>query len=335
MTVNIQHQVDLTSANTLGLSGRAAAFAHYTSLGSLIELQQSARELHLPLRVLSGGSNILLAEHINALVIKPAANTIRLIRENNSHVWVDVDAGVDWHQWVCASINYGHGLENLALIPGLVGASPVQNIGAYGVEAGDFIEQLVGYQLSTQQLRVLSGDECRFSYRNSIFKRELKNDFVIMRVRFRLQKHFTPTLNYAPLDQLNADRLTPAELINAVVDVRSSKLPDPKITPNAGSFFHNPVVTEIYAAELRQRFPAMPQYGQSVGVKLAAGWLIDQCGFKGKAFGPVSMYEKQALVLTTSKGATLSDVHNLQKIVQTKVFKTFGVWLVPEPQVFD
>jgi UDP-N-acetylmuramate dehydrogenase len=335
MTVNIQHQVDLTRANTLGLSGRAAAFAHYTSLDSLIELQQSARELNLPLRVLSGGSNILLAEHVKALVIKPAAKNIRLIREDNTHVWVDVDAGVDWHQWVCNSIQYGHGLENLALIPGLVGAAPVQNIGAYGVEVGDFIEQLVGYQLSTQQLRILSGDECHFSYRHSIFKRELKNDFIIMRVRFRLQKHFTPTLNYAPLDQLNATQLTPAELINAVVDVRSSKLPDPKITPNAGSFFHNPVVTEAFAAELRQRFPTMPQYVQSVGVKLAAGWLIDQCGFKGKAVGPVSMYEKQALVLTTSKGATLSDVHNLQKIVQTKVFKTFAVWLVPEPQVFD
>lgn len=333
--ISIRNDVSLSEFNTLKLAGQATAFAHFSSLESLIELQQSARELNLPLRVLGGGSNILLAEQVNALVIQPAAKNIRLIREDNTHVWVDVDAGVDWHQWVCDSIQYGHGLENLALIPGLVGAAPVQNIGAYGVEAGNLIEQVVGYQLSTQQLKTFSAAECRFSYRQSVFKRELKNDFVILRVRFRLFKQFQPILNYAPLDQLDVASVTPDALINAVVDVRSSKLPDPKLIPNAGSFFHNPIVSAEFAVELKVQFPDMPQYAQAVGVKLAAGWLIDQCGFKGKSFGPVSMYEKQALVLTTSKGATLSDVQYLQTMVQTSVYETFGVWLVPEPQVFS
>lgn len=333
--MSIRHNVSLYELNTLKLKGQASAFATFNSLESLIELQRSACELNLPLRVLGGGSNILLAEHVNALVVQPVAKNIQVIREDNTHVWVDVDAGVDWHKWVCASTQYGHGLENLALIPGLVGAAPVQNIGAYGVEAGDLIEQVVGYQLSTQQLKTISAAECRFSYRQSVFKRELNNDFVILRVRFRLIKQFKPTLNYAPLDQLDASHLTPNELINAVVDVRRSKLPDPSLIPNAGSFFHNPIVSNEFADELKQQFPAMPQYVQSVGVKLAAGWLIDQCGFKGKSFGPVSMYEKQALVLTTNEGATLSDVRYLQEMVQTSVYEAFGVWLVPEPQVFD
>lgn len=333
--MSIRHNVSLSELNTLKLKGQASAFASFNSFESLIELQRSARELNLPLRVLGGGSNILLAEQVNALVIQPDATNIQPVREDHTHVWVDVDAGMDWHQWVCDSVQYGHGLENLALIPGLVGAAPVQNIGAYGVEVGDVIEHVVGYQLSTQQLKTISASECRFSYRQSVFKRELQNDFVILRVRFRLQKEFKPALSYAPLDQLNASHLTPSELINAVVDVRRSKLPDPNEIPNAGSFFHNPVVSNEFAAKLKKQCPTMPQYAQIVGVKLAAGWLIDQCGFKGKSFGPVSMYEKQALVLTTQEGATLPDVRYLQELVQTSVYETFGVWLVPEPQVFD
>jgi UDP-N-acetylmuramate dehydrogenase len=335
--MSIRHNVSLSELNTLKLKGQASAFAAFNSLESLIELQRSACEfnLNLPLRVLGGGSNILLAEHVNALVVQSSAKTINLVHEDDTYAWVDVDAGVDWHHWVCASNQYGYGLENLALIPGLVGAAPVQNIGAYGVEAGELIEHVVGYQLSTKQLRTFSADDCRFSYRQSVFKRELKNDFVILRVRFRLHKKFSPTLSYAPLDELDTANLTSDALIQAVVNVRNSKLPDPAVIPNAGSFFHNPIVSETLALTLRQQFPQMPQYPQTLGVKLAAGWLIDQCGYKGKAIGPVSMYEKQALVLTTQDGATLAHVRALQKAVQHSVYSQFGVWLEPEPQVFD
>jgi UDP-N-acetylmuramate dehydrogenase len=332
---SVRSEVSLSKLNTLRLKGHAKAFSTFSSFESLVALQRYAQQLNLPIRVLGGGSNILLAEHVNALVVQSSAKTINLIHEDDTNAWVDVDAGVDWHQWVCASNQYGYGLENLALIPGLVGAAPVQNIGAYGVEVGELIEHVVGYQLSTKQLRTLTADECRFSYRQSVFKREFKNDFVILRVRFRLSKIFSPKLNYAPLDALDIIKLTSEALIQAVVDVRNSKLPDPALIPNAGSFFHNPVVSTGLAEVLHQQYPAMPQYPQTVGVKLAAGWLIDQCGYKGKAIGPVAMYEKQALVLTTQEGATLAHVRALQEAVQYSVNSEFGVWLEPEPQVFD
>ena len=330
----IQRDVSLKTMNTLGLPGTAQGFAHFSNLSDLLYLQRYAAQHELPLKVLGGGSNVLLSDPIRALVIHCTAQGIRPVVQTDDTVFVDVDAGVPWHQWVCRSIEFGHGLENLALIPGSVGAAPIQNIGAYGVEVGSFIDSVTGYQLSTRQLRTLSAAECRFGYRDSVFKGVLKDDFVILRVRFRLQARFDPVLVYAPLNQLNTHTLTPQSLIDEVISVRRSKLPDPAQVPNAGSYFQNPLVADEQAAALKAAYPEMPVYPQAKGTKLAAGWLIQQCGFKGASFGPVGMYEKQALVLTASEGASLQDVLALESRVQQSVLHTFGVSLEREPGLF-
>lgn len=330
----IEQDLPLQNLNTLRLVSSARLFSRFSDAAQLLSLQQRAEDEQLPLRVLGGGSNVLMPECVDALVVQNESVRVREVSRDDMNCLIDVDAGMNWHEWVKKSIEYGHGLENLALIPGTVGASPIQNIGAYGVEAGEFIESVSGYQLSTRQLRTLSASECRFGYRDSVFKRELHQDFVILRVRFRLARQFSPVLSYSPLDALNRSTLTPENLISTVCEVRSSKLPDPKVTPNAGSYFKNPLVTKEWASSLKETFPAIPQYSHSDGIKLAAGWMIEQCGFKGKKVGPVAMYEKQALVLTAENNATLADVQALQKQVQTQVFDKFGVWLEPEPQVF-
>lgn len=326
--------VSLTEHNTLRLRSEARAFSTFRCLADVQALHQRAMAENLPLKVLGGGSNVLMPAHVEALVIQANSQQVTFVRSEEQHCWVDVDAGMSWHDWVLRSLEYGHGLENLALIPGSVGASPIQNIGAYGVEVGEYLESVTGYQLSTQQYRTLSAHECRFGYRDSIFKRELRDDFVILRVRFKLTKTFSPCLNYAPLNQLDAATVTPQSLIQAVIDTRQSKLPDPAETPNAGSFFKNPVVSEALADALSATHPELPRYAQPEGVKLAAGWLIDQAGFRGKRLGPVAMYEKQALVLTAPEAASLDDVIALQRAVQDEVYARFGVMLEPEPQLF-
>lgn len=331
---HLQRNFDLTNANTLRLQCVANAYAEFDNLTDLQDLLRKGAALSLTAVVLGGGSNVLMPETLNSLVVKASCRAISKVRETADRVVVDVDAGMNWHQWVKQSIEFGHGLENLALIPGTVGAAPVQNIGAYGVEVGELIESVTGYQLSTQQLRTFTAAECRFGYRDSVFKRELKSDFIILRVRFALKKAFAPVLNYAPLDQLNAGSPTAEELISAVVATRQAKLPDPAQIPNAGSYFQNPVVSKKQADTLKQAHPTLPVYPQLHGVKLAAGWLIDQCGFRGKAFGPVAMYEKQALVLTAPGDASLKDVRALEKEVQQAVQAKFRVSLEPEPQLF-
>ena len=330
----ILQDVSLQSMNTLRLPGTARCFSRFSSLSDLQFLHASAATLNLPLRVLGGGSNVLMTPEVKALVIHPVSDKVSEISRDADTAIVDVDAGKPWHDWVCDSVRYGHGLENLALIPGTVGAAPIQNIGAYGVEAGDLIRSVTGYQISTRQLRTFSAKECRFGYRDSLFKHELKDDFIVLRVRFALKQRFEPVLTYAPLNQLERAGLKAEALIQKVVEVRSSKLPDPAEIPNAGSYFHNPVIPSEQAEAMQLQHPGMPVYPQSSGVKLAAGWLIEQCGFKGKSLGPVAMYEKQALVLTTSSGATLDDVLQLQETVQQAVFQKFGVRLEREPGLF-
>lgn len=330
----ILQNISLQAMNTLGLPGVARYFSTFHSLADVMRLQAFAEQQAIPLKVLGGGSNVLLGEQVDALVIHSQAKALREIRRSEQEVLVEVDAGVLWHDWVSRSIEFGHGLENLALIPGSVGAAPIQNIGAYGVEVGSFIDSVTGYQLSTRQLRTLSSAECRFGYRDSVFKGELKNDFVIMRVCFRLQTRFDPVLVYAPLNQLDAHSLTPQLLIDQVVSVRRSKLPDPAQIPNAGSYFQNPLVADEHVAALKAEYPEMPVYPQAKGTKLAAGWLIQECGYKGASFGPVGMYEKQALVLTASEGASLQDVLALESRVQQSVWDTFGVKLEREPGLF-
>lgn len=333
----MQSNVDLRPLNTLRLPARAAAFSRFSSLSELLELLAVADERRLPVRLLGGGSNILLTSDVQALVVQSAMQAVSVLSDGADYVRVAVDAGKNWHEWVQQSAAYGHGLENLALIPGTVGAAPIQNIGAYGVEVADCLEAVVGLQLSTRQLRSLSAAECRFGYRDSVFKRELAGDFIVLRVIFRLAKTFAPQLGYGPLRDWadGIGQVTPAALINEICAIRSSKLPDPSEVANAGSFFKNPLVPADLAQHLKEQHPALPVYPQADGrAKLAAGWLIEQVGWKGRWLGHAGMHRDQALVLVTDGSASYADVLQLQQAVVADVLQRFGVRLEPEPQPF-
>jgi len=333
----VEKNKDLKWLNTLSLPACADNYAEFSSVSELLSLLQLAKEQKLQPKVLGGGSNVLVPQSVSGLVLKSTMESVQVLREDQDFVWLKVEAGKNWHQWVLASQQYGHGLENLALIPGTVGASPIQNIGAYGVEVSDVLESVQGVCLSSLQLMNLTNAECCFSYRDSIFKRELKNDFVVTSVVFRLTKHFQPNVAYGPLASWAAenDGFSSQQLIDQVCEVRSSKLPDPADIPNAGSFFKNPIVSEELAGKLKAKYPTIPCYPQINGkVKLAAGWLIEQVGWKGKQLGNTSMHKLQALVLTTNGNADLNDVFSIRDAVIADVREKFGVELEPEPQVF-
>ncbi|MFY9179793.1 MAG: UDP-N-acetylmuramate dehydrogenase [Venatoribacter sp.] len=325
-------QFDLTALNTLALLAKAEYFAKFSSLVQLQHLLAQAKAQGLAVTILGEGSNVLLSPHINGLVLTSAMHGVEVLEQNSDFCLVQVEAGKNWHEWVLQSTQYGHGLENLALIPGTVGAAPVQNIGAYGVEVERFIEQVQGVQISTGEVRNLSAKECRFSYRDSIFKQELNNDFIITAVVFRLSSQFAPVLSYGAL--ASQDITNSSELIQAVIDIRNSKLPNPKRIPNAGSFFKNPIVSQAQAQAIQAQYPSAPCYVQADNrVKLAAGWLIEQAGWKGKSLGNVSMHSQQALVLTSNGKASLNDVLALKQAVQQAVLQQFGVELEAEPRL--
>lgn len=342
-------QFDLSKSNTLSLPGEAQYFSRFSSISELLSLLQQAQAKNLAIKVLGGGSNIILQPQVSGLVVQSAMQCIKKLAENDESVTYAVDAGLNWHRWVIGSIELGaYGLENLALIPGSVGASPVQNIGAYGVEVGQLIEEVRGVQLSTGQWMSFSKHQCNFSYRDSLFKQSLKNDFLITQVIFKLSKVFKPQVKYAPLNHMaeqaskNGMQLTSAIVADWVVQIRNSKLPDPEKIPNAGSFFTNPIIKKTLADSLLDKFPEMPVY-PVVGalkndldrdVKVAAGWLIDQCGWKGKSLGLAKMHDQQALVLTLQEGARQQDLLAIQQAVQADVLSKFGIQLHPEPQPF-
>ncbi|MEL7399184.1 MAG: UDP-N-acetylmuramate dehydrogenase [Pseudomonadota bacterium] len=336
-SARIEFNKDVKSFNSLNLPGRAEQFAQFSSISELLSLLAYARQQKLTVKVLGGGSNILMPARVSGLVLQSAMQSVEVLRQDEQSISLKVDAGKHWHSWVLESQQYGHGIENLALIPGTVGASPIQNIGAYGVEVADVLESVQGICLSSMQLMTLSNADCRFGYRDSIFKRELKDDFIVTSATFRLTKAFAPNVSYGPLASWASDHsgFSSQHLIDQVCAIRSSKLPDPTDIPNAGSFFKNPVVSAAEAGKLRTQYPNMPGYPQADGrVKLAAGWLIEQAGWKGRSLGNASMHSLQALVLTTNGSAELSDVFAIRDAVRADVFELFGVQLEPEPQLF-
>ena len=349
----LSKQFDLSKFNTLSLPGKAENYCRFTSISELLSLLQQAKKDNLKVKVLGGGSNIILQPQVSGLVIQSAMQRVEKLSENDDFVIYAVDAGLNWHQWVLKSIELGaYGLENLALIPGTVGASPVQNIGAYGTEVGQLVEEVRGIQLSTGQWMSFSAQLCAFAYRDSVFKQQFKNDFIITQVIFKLSKVFKSQVSYAPLKQMAAKALAESEgaagidrrelsaqqVASWVIDVRNSKLPNPVEIPNAGSFFTNPIIAKIQADGLLKQFPTMPVYpvAKSIRneVKVAAGWLVDQCGWKGKSLGLAKMHDQQALVLTLQTGARQQDLLNIQQAVQDDVLAKFGIQLHPEPQPF-
>jgi len=327
---------DLSPFNTLALPGKAARYLRVTDAA---QLNNPALEGE-PRFILGGGSNLVLTGDFAGLLLHMAIPGKQLQREDSDAWYIEAGAGENWHDFVQWTLQQGWpGLENLSLIPGTVGAAPIQNIGAYGLEVGECFHSLTAWDFEKQVFVSFDRESCRFAYRDSLFKQQgwhLNGRMAIISVIFRLVKAWQPNIRYADVAQELAAREiatpTPQEVANAIIAVRQRKLPDPAQVPNTGSFFHNPVVSAAAAAALKAAHPALPCYPQPDGrVKLAAGWLIEQAGWKGKNLGPVGMYEKQALVLVNRGGATGDDVKRTMAAVQADVRARFAVDLTPEP----
>ncbi len=334
--MNLNHHIDLKSSNTLALSGYAADYLKVRTISQLRELPSNLRQRF----VLGGGSNLVLTGDFDGLILHMAIPGKRLLSEDDDAFYVEAGAGENWHDFVQWTLAQGWpGLENLSLIPGTVGAAPIQNIGAYGLEVGELLAQVTAWDFEKKSFFTVDRRNCRFAYRDSLFKQEgwhLNGRIAITSVTFRLPKRWQPNLGYADIAQELANRgittPTPQAIAAAIVAVRQRKLPDPAVIPNAGSFFHNPVVEAAQADALAAAHPGLPRYPQADGrIKLAAGWLIEQAGWKGKDLGPVGMYEKRALVLVNRGGATGDDVQRTMSAMRQAVFEQFGIVLHPEP----
>ncbi|TCB79501.1 UDP-N-acetylmuramate dehydrogenase [Acinetobacter sp. ANC 4173] len=334
--MHIQNNVQLKPFNTLNLSAVASHYVKIENEPMLLEALSYAEQQQLNILILSGGSNMLLPEYIHALVIHMDVQGIETLNEDEQTKTLAVGAGQVWHDFVLwTTEQHLYGLQNLALIPGLVGASPVQNIGAYGVEVGEFIQAVRVYDRVTQQFTKILASDCQFAYRHSIFKDQPER-YVITQVIFQLLKYADLKLSYGDLKQAVGDDLTAENLQNQVIQIRQSKLPDPKEYPNAGSFFKNPVISAQCFDQINTKFPQLPHYPQANGqIKIAAGWLIDQAGWKGKRLGMVGMFAKQALVLVNYEDATLLDVQATYRAVQQAVSNKFNINLEPEPVLFN
>jgi len=338
--ISIEEDVDLQPYNTFGISERARYFATIRSEQDFRQLISHPIYRSNPLFILGGGSNVLFTKAIQGLVIHVMLKGIQISNETDDEVWVKAAAGENWHELVmhCVANNYG-GIENLSLIPGTVGAAPIQNIGAYGVELKDTLYQVEGIDVQTGASSTFTNVECRFGYRDSIFKQELKGKIFISSITLRLtKKNHRLHTGYGALQdtlkQLNVTHPTIRSVSDAVIRIRSSKLPDPIQLGNAGSFFKNPEVSESLYNELKKSYPTLPGYKiENQQVKIPAGWLIEQCGWKGKRLENVGVHDKQALVLVNFGGATGAAVLQLARQIQSSVKETFGIELQPEVNI--
>lgn len=327
----------LVHLNTMGIASESQYLYEIESESEVSQAIEFAKQKQLPLKVLGGGSNVILADYVSGVVLRYLGTSIDVVSESEETVTVRVEAGLNWHDFVLRTLEENwFGLENLSYIPGSVGACPVQNIGAYGVEVKDCIDAVEGVLLETGESFYLTNSECEFAYRESIFKHALNNKTLITHVTFTLSKVPNVKVGYAPLNKMAEQNGVPSpkQLSDWVIEVRQSKLPDPAQLPNAGSFFKNPVVSQEQFKGLIERFPEMPNYPAEEGVKLPAGWLIDQLGLKGAAFGPVMVHKQQALVLV-NQGGTGLDVLNAANEIKQRVKAEYGVQLEQEARVFD
>jgi UDP-N-acetylmuramate dehydrogenase len=335
----IERNVNLRTMNSFGLPATAASLVRISCEADVRRVVDHPQWGRAPKFILGGGSNIVLARDPQALVMKVEVLGRRLLREDAEGVVVEVGAGESWHDIVAWTIDQGWpGLENLALIPGTTGAAPVQNIGAYGVELRERFEALDAVDLMTGRTVTIDALSCRFGYRDSVFKRELAGKSVITRVRLRLPRPRQPVLGYLELERklhetgnTHPDART---VFDWVCAIRRAKLPDPAVVGNAGSFFKNPVVTAEQCRDIIARDPELVHYPLLDGtVKLAAGWLIDACGWKGKSIGRAGVYDRHSLVLVNRGGASGSEVVTLARAIQESVYGRFGIRLEPEPVV--
>jgi len=336
--VNIQENISLKPFNTFGIDVRAKYFISVTNINELkciLYLDEYKHKF-----ILGGGSNILLTKNIDALVIHINLKGICIVSQVENEVLVKVSAGENWHDFVLWCINHDlGGIENLSLIPGNVGAAPIQNIGAYGVELKDVFESCEALSLTSKTIKKFTKSGCKFGYRNSIFKNELKNKYVIFSITLRLSKnkHYVKTEYGAIRAQLKKNKVeTPTikDISDAIITIRSSKLPDPKTIGNSGSFFKNPVIDKTHYVTLKQNFPNIPSYKvDDKLVKIPAGWLIEQAGFKGKVFKNYGVHKNQALVLVNYGEAKGQDIEALALLIQKTISHLFNINLELEVNI--
>jgi len=334
--VQIVEHTDLTSLNTLNLPAHARYFARAESCDDIRAAIDWAKAHRVALLPLGGGSNVVLCDEFAGLALQIALRGKSIVRQRD-HVEVTAAAGENWHEFVQWTLhNNAYGLENLTLIPGTVGAAPIQNIGAYGVELSQFLHAVRGIKIDENRALELTAAQCQLGYRDSIFKRALRDNFIVTEIVLHLRTQFSPALDYpalraslpndAPLDALQIER--------AVRAIRESKLPDPARFANAGSFFKNPVVDAAQFAQLQQRYPDLPHFSAEGGVKIPAAWLIDRCGWKGRRLDTVGVHAQQALVLIHYGGGNAAALLALAAQIQRDVEQRFGIALEMEPAVY-
>ncbi len=341
--MEIQQNISLKKYNTFGIEVQAAQFAAFktaTEAAEIVEFNkhQTSNIKHQTL-ILGGGSNILFTQNFNGLVLKNEIGGVGKIKEDDQHIYVKVGAGVNWHQLVMHTIeNNWAGVENLSLIPGNAGASPMQNIGAYGVEIKDVFYELEALHIGENKLVTFNAADCEFGYRESVFKRKYKNEFIITSVTYRLNKQPVFNTSYGAIEQelekMEIKELSIKAISQAVINIRSSKLPNPAEIGNAGSFFKNPEVSKSHYQQLQKQYPAIVGYDLPNGnVKLAAGWLIEQCGWKGYRNGDAGCHSKQALVLVNYGNATGKEIYDLSDKIINSVKEKFDVVLEREVNI--
>jgi len=338
MSVQIQADVSLKPFNSFGIDVSADWLVQAHTEAEIRQALGFASDRDLPVWVIGGGSNLLLTEPLHGLVLRVVTRGIRILEDDGDRVILEAQAGEPWHGFVLQSLALGlSGIENLSLIPGTVGAAPMQNIGAYGVELKDVFHGLTALDRQTGELHDFALEDCAFGYRDSRFKHALGR-WLILRVRFALRRNSALHLDYGPVRQrladLGIDQPTPSDISAAICSIRREKLPDPAELGNAGSFFKNPVVAAAQAQQLRERYPALVAYPQADGqVKLAAGWLIEHAGWKGFREGDAGVHRLQSLVLVNHGNATGRQIHELAQRIQADILQRFGVMLEMEPNL--
>lgn len=337
----IKENYSLQNLHTFKLPAQAAYFSTFNSVEQLkLLLKNSPLNKNTPLRILGGGSNMVFVTDFPGWILQNKIKGITIIKETKNHVYLKVGAGELWHNFVLHCLNNNwFGLENLALIPGTVGAAPIQNIGAYGKEVASSIESVHFMYYKNLKETIIPHSQALFAYRDSIFKTELKNKGLITHVNFKLHKNPNINISYKPLkvyfSNRNYDDIHPKEVAAAVIEIRNSKLPDPSKIPNAGSFFKNPIISEEKYHDLRLQDPNLPFYPHGDEVKIPAAYLIEHTGWKGKSWKSVAVHKKQALVLINLGDGNAADLKELINLIQNSVLKKYGIELEPEVQIIS
>ena len=335
----IQQNISLKNYNTFGIDVSAKLFGQFTNVEELQNIITDKNYQQEHLLIIGGGSNILFTKNVDGLALHNQITGIEVVEEDAKSVVLAGGSGIVWHDFVLHAINLNlGGIENMSLIPGSLGASPMQNIGAYGVEVKDRFEWLEAYHIESGEIQRFNNSACEFGYRESIFKRKKKGQYIITKVAFRLTKKHELNTSYGAIEQeletLNITEPTIKDVSNAVIKIRESKLPDPKKIGNSGSFFKNPIIDSASFEDIKAKFPKIVSYPASSGkMKIAAGWLIDQAGWKGKTIGSYGVHKNQALVLVNYGGSSGSDIYNLSEEIIKSIKEKYGIDLEREVNI--